>query len=645
MNEMDAKPTKVLLIEDNPADALLVQGMLADARIAQFDVECVNRLASGVQRLAQGGIDVVLLDLTLPDSHGLDTFREAHTQAPTVPIIVLTGFEDETLALQSIQQGAQDYLVKSHIDVHILDRSLRYAIERKRAEDALQESELQCQAMFNQTFGYMGLVQCDGTLIDVNQAPLDISGLKREEVIGRPFWETPWWKNSPEEQAKTKAGVAEAAQGRLYRDETNYLAADGTKRVADRSFKPFRDEAGRVMSIIVEGRDITDRKRAEEALRDSEAKFRGLLESAPDAIVTINRDGRIVLTNAQTETVFGYTREELIGQTIEILLPERFRESHVRQRTDYFSCPATKRMGERAGLDLVGRRQDGAEFPAQVSLSPTQTAEGVLVTAVIRDITQRKQAEKQIRRLNADLEQRVKDRTEELIAANQELEAFSYSVSHDLRAPLRIIDGFSLALLDDCGDQLNDQGKHFLQRVRAAAQHMGRLINATLAFSRKTRGEIHHTRIDLTTLARNSVAELRDLEPDRPADVCIQDEVIGSGDAELLRVVLQNLFGNAWKFTANCKPASIEFAATKQEQETVYCVRDNGVGFDMTYADRLFGPFQRLHGHGEFEGTGIGLATVERIIRRHGGRVWAESKVGQGAAFYFTLGRVPGETT
>ena len=256
--------------------------------------------------------------------------------------------------------------------------------------------------------------------------------------------------------------------------------------------------------------------------------------------------------------------------------------------------------------------------------------------AMARD-ERRRAVEDQLRRLSEELEQRVQERTQELRAANAELEAFSYSVSHDLRAPLRAIDGFSQMVLSSYADKLDADGRHALERVRAGSERMGVLIDSMLELSRLGRRPLEFRDVDLSALAAEVVEELRAGEPERDVEVLIEPNVSATGDKELLRVALQNLLGNAFKFTSQQPHARVQFGRTEHAGQAAIFVRDNGVGFDMNNADKLFRPFERLHSESEFSGTGIGLATVHRIIARHGGRVSAEGAIGDGATFYFTL--------
>ncbi len=367
------------------------------------------------------------------------------------------------------------------------------------------------------------------------------------------------------------------------------------------------------------------------AAEAAEARASALLEMAPDGVVIVDAGGVINYVNGQTEKMFGHKRGDLLGKPVEVLIPERYRGKHIGHREGYVAEPRTRPMG--IGLELYGLRSDGTEFPVEIALSPLHTEQGLIVIAIIRDVTERRHVESEIKRLNDDLNRRAT----ELEAANKELEAFSYSVSHDLRAPLRAIDGFSQALAEDYSDKLDEHGKDYLRRVRAATQRMGDLIDDLLMLSRLTRSEMSRDRVDLSALAEEVISGLRQTTPERRVDVSIQPGMVVEADPHLLRIALDNLLGNAWKFTGKRDDARIEVGAARHDDETAYYVRDNGAGFDMAHADNLFAPFQRLHRTEEFSGTGIGLAMVQRIIRRHGGRIWAESAVGEGATFYFTL--------
>lgn len=584
--------------------------------------------------------------------------------------------------------------------------------------------------------------------------------------------------------------------------------------------------------------------------KQMETRFLKLLESAPDAMVITDEQGRIIMVNVQTETIFGYERDEIMGKEVEILIPPRYHNRHVHHRNEFMGNPKVRAMGH--GMELYGRRKNGEEFPVEVSLSPMHLVDENerVVMSAIRDITRQKTAEDEIKKLNenlellvierttelelalmkekmaraemarnqqrlailteashvlgssidyqealsqmarlliprfadwcsidefdengrmrrivaahsdpekeplayrlaevypanavnrdgaygiletrepriipvitdevmrsmaqndehyqllsrlslksaifvpllirdkvfglmsfaasdsgrhfnnddlvftdelarrvtlaventriyrklqesnTELESRVARRTLELEAINKELEAFSYSVSHDLRAPLRSIDGFSNKLLKDYGNLFDETGRDYFNRVKNASQHMGYLIDDLLKLARISRIEMHPVEINLSEIALNITKELQETAPERVAHITIQEEMMAMGDRNLLQIVLQNLLDNAWKYSRKKDVTLIEFGSLLMEEQTVYFVRDNGVGFDMKYVDKIFGAFQRLHSVTEFEGTGIGLATVNRIIRRHHGNIWVDSEVDKGTTFYFTL--------
>lgn len=386
------------------------------------------------------------------------------------------------------------------------------------------------------------------------------------------------------------------------------------------------------------------RREAVRAVEQRERKFHSVLELAPDAIVVSDASGEIVMVNAQAMSMFGLTRSSLVGQSIDALLPERHRAAHAHHRTDYVREPTRRMMGK--GRELFALRADGSEFPASVGLSAVEWPEGLRVISVVRDVSE---AHAQAAALSA-ANKRLRDALASVAASNhalavsnRELESFSYSVSHDLRAPLRSVDGFSNILLKSYADNLDDQGRDMLRRMRAAAQRMGQLIDDMLVLSRISRAELQVEAIDLSAMAAAAVAQLREAFPEREVEVEIQPGLQVVADPRLVRIVLDNLLGNAWKFTGKTAHARIDFGSEDHKGVTEYFVRDNGAGFDMAYADKLFGAFQRLHVATEFPGTGIGLATVMRVIHKHGGEVRADGIVGAGATFRFTLSTVDPE--
>jgi PAS domain S-box-containing protein len=469
----------------------------------------------------------------------------------------------------------------------------------------------------------------EGYILTWNAGAELIKGYHAEEIIGKHF---SIFYPKEEIKAGTPRRELEVAKSVGGLDVQGWrLRKDGTRFWGAITITALRDSDGNLTGFAKITRDITQRRLIEEALQKSRTMFERLFENSPDAIVVVDGNGTIRKVNQQTEVLFGYMREELIGQRIESLMPERFRRVHRQHRRNYFEDPRPRKMG--IGLELFAYNQTGREFPVDIMLAPIETNEGTWAFAVVRDITRQKKSDAKISELNLALRNQV----DQLAASNRELEAFSYSVSHDLRAPLRHIIGFVDLLKTRAADTLDEKNRHYMEVISEAAKKMGILIDDLLAFSRMGRTELMKKRVELAPLVKGIVNDLAEEARGREIDWAIAPLPDVTGDAAMLRQVMFNLIANAVKFTRPRSRARIEVGAVDLIDETQVYVKDNGVGFDASYLNKLFGLFQRLHRSEEFEGTGVGLALVQRIVLRHGGRVWAEGKPDGGASFWFSL--------
>lgn len=504
--------------------------------------------------------------------------------------------------------------------------ALRTRQQRNDALIRLTQRTAEFEAMFKAIPDAVMFADVQRHIVLNNPAVHNMFGYSDSELLGNT---TEMLYADPEDfiaQGKARFRAGNDTNTQPY--EVRYKKKDGTVFWTESLGAQVKDAHGTHIGFIGIFRDITERKRTETDLRSKERA----IAASINGMAFSDLHGVITYANEAFVSMWAYQRlDEVVGRSI----PDFFQNPNEVK-------PALQQLWQQGGWsgELLARRPDGSAFYILAAATLIRDAAGqpTQLMASFLDITPRKHAEDTIRALNAELEQRVLERTTELETANRELEAFSYSVSHDLRAPLRSIDGFALILEEDHATQMDDSARTHLTRIRKASQHMGVLIDNMLTLSRMSRAEMRRQTTDLSGLAREIIAELERTEPGRRVTVTITPSLQAECDTDLLRVVLQNLLGNAWKYSPRTTEAQIEFGETVYEDAPCLFVRDNGVGFDMQYAKKLFTPFQRLHSTKEFEGTGVGLATVARVIHRHHGHIWAQAEIGHGATFYFTLG-------
>ena len=496
--------------------------------------------------------------------------------------------------------------------------------ERKKMENALKESEEKFSKAFHAMPEAVSISRMkDGVFIDVNTSFCRDNEYNREEVVGHTGKELVHWVD-PIKRERIMDVLKE--KGHIGNIECEFKKKSGEVHTVLFSADTINIKGELCMLSITS--DITERKRMEQALRESEEKFSKAFHAIPETLsISTIKEGGFLDVNESFLKLNQLTREEVIGRTgaeIGFLKPEDERNKirELLKKTNQFN-----------NVEIEFKAKSGKMLTFLFSANTIDIGGEPCLLIIGNDITERKLAEKNLQRALLDLEQ-----SSALIkATNKELESFSYSVSHDLRSPLRSIDGFSQALLEDYTVKLDEKGQDYLNRLRNASQKMGELIDGLLKLSRLTRSEMHHEKVDLTSLANEIATRLQETHTKRDVKFLISEDLTAKGDPQMLRVLLENLIGNAWKFTKNTRPARIEFGSITDDEKNTFFIKDNGAGFDMAFKDKLFGAFQRLHDAVEFPGTGIGLATVQRIINRHGGSIHAEGEVGKGATFYFTL--------
>ncbi|WLT31248.1 PAS domain S-box protein [Geothrix sp. PMB-07] len=502
----------------------------------------------------------------------------------------------------------------------------------KHAELALRESENRLQLFIDHAPASLAMFDKAMRYLAVSRRWRQDYGLEPSELIGKSHYEV-----FPEISEDWKAIHRRALAGEVIRsEEDRFQRQDGSVQWLRWEVRPWRDGHGDTGGIVVFSEDITEAKEAEGELRASREMFASAFAENPAAIaLTRLEDGLVLDVNDTWETLTGWRRDEVLGQSVRSLEIWPSAEEAAGFVRDL------KAHGVLRNWEQAFRNRQGSTFVTQLAAKALMVQGEAYVLSTLVDITERKRAQGEIETLNATLERRVDERTAELSAANTELEAFAYAVSHDLRAPLRAMSGFSQALLEDFGASLPPQAMTYLDQIQVGSERMGSLIDGLLTLSRSTQGQLERHMVDLSGLADEVRRDLEMREPDRQLAWRIEPGLEAWGDARMLLVVLRNLLGNAWKYTLNQPEPAIGLDSVERDGRRFFRVADNGAGFDMTYAAKLFQPFQRLHRQDEFPGMGIGLATVQRIVHRHGGEIHAEAAPGRGATFLFTLSAPP----
>jgi PAS domain S-box-containing protein len=504
-------------------------------------------------------------------------------------------------------------------------------IERKIMQRRTMESK--AQALLETAPDAMVIVNSFGQIILINAQTEKLFGYDKNELLGQDVEILIPDRFIGNHAGHRKSFFANAKTRTMGQGQELFgKHKAGIEFPVEISLSPLETEEGLLVSAAI--RDISQRKKAEE-------KFRDLLESAPDAIIIVNETGLIQLVNAQTEKMFGYNRTEMIGNRIELLLPARYNTVHQGHRVNYFKNPKVRQMGE--GFDLLGKDKNGKEFPVEISLSPLETEDGILVSAAIRDISEKKKLENQIREVNINLEKKVQQRTVELETKNKELEQFAYVASHDLQEPLRTTSSFVGFLMEEYHGKLDDNANSYLAYISQSAERMQTLIKDLLDYSRIGRKTIFQD-VDCKQILSDVLADLSSAIEEAKAKIVVPEPLpVVRGYATELKQLFQNLISNSIKFHKETIPPVITITSKKLPGAWEFSFSDNGIGIDKQHHERIFIIFQRLHNRMEYEGSGIGLSHCKKIVELHGGKLWVDSKLGKGSNFLFTIHKMEKE--
>ncbi len=659
------RPT-ILVVDDNPDNLVALKALIlevfpdAKLREAQDGARCIE-LAKATNP------DAILLDVVMPGMDGFSVCKALKSDAVTrnCPVLFLTALKSEAeIRIKALDAGAEGFIskpldpseltaqIRSMLKIRELNRFRakeaadlaalvkertrdleQEIVERLRSQRELRFAEDRYRAIFEHMSAgccideilYKGGKAVDYRILDVNPSFEKITGIPCSKATGQ--------------LASEAYGISPPPFLELFRE----VAETGKAMALDAHFEAFGKDLQMTVSCPGKGlfstvfTDVTERKRIETRLQESERGLQRAQEVAHVGSWVWHIASNTLEWSDEMYRIFGIEKEKFTGMLPDVIAAAIHPDDRAVVEA---SNKAVELEGRPIPLEYRIVRGDGTIHTVWAEageLIRDEHGQPQMLTGIVQDITDRKEAENRMLSLNLELERRVHDRTAQLEAANKELEAFAYSVSHDLRAPLRALDGFSEALLATCSSKLDAESLHYLDRIKEAARKMGVLVEELLNLSHIARIELERKRVDISAMARGIAQDLAISAPQRRVEFVIAPEMAANADPNLLKIALDNLIGNAWKFSSAKNDALIEVGCDSSSGEPVFFVRDNGAGFDMAYVDKLFTAFQRLHGAKEFPGMGIGLATVHRIIGKHGGRIWVQASPGTGAIFYFTL--------